>query len=345
MKIEDYEFTTDEIRRIEIYRDSTIESRAKLRLVAMLMLVRDSVDHVASIIGFNSRTIRNWFQKYLVGGIDALVADNYKPKKTTLDFFQINQVIIWVTFNNPGTAKEIMNYISEKFGVDYCVETVRQLLIKRGLKRIRPKVVPGDPPSEERQRQFVKEYQQMKETSESGTIFLFGDAMHLVHQNISEFCWGDPTHRPTLETNSSRKRLNILGAYDPETFSIVHLTGEENCDANRVVEFFELIIKRYPNAPKIYIFLDNAKYFHARIVTEWLENNKKLKRIFLPTYAPNLNLIERFWKFAKKQLVKRKYYKKYKTFRAKVFQFLNHIDEYYNDLKSLMVQKFQIVSA
>ncbi len=169
--------------------------------------------------------------------------------------------------------------------------------------------------------------------------------MHLIHQNVNGYCWGNPKFPPTLETDSSRKRLNILGAYDPDSYSIVHHTGEENCDADRVLEFFEKIIMVYRSSPKVYIILDNARYFHAAKVREWLKDNEKLECVFLPPYAPNLNLIERFWKFAKGKLVKRKYYKHYKVFRAKVFQFLNHIDEYHDELKSLMVQKFQIVHA
>jgi len=64
---------------------------------------------------------------------------------------------------------------------------------------------------------------------------------------------------------------------------------------------------------------------------------------FLPPYAPNLNLIERFCRYVKEHLVRNTYYKKYKTFRAKVFQFLNHVDEHTDELETLMVEKFQIV--
>jgi transposase len=61
-----------------------------------------------------------------------------------------------------------------------------------------------------------------------------------------------------------------------------------------------------------------------------------------PPYAPNLNLIERLWKFAKEALVKNTYDEKYKAFRAQVFRFLNHLDQYADELKTLMVEKFQI---
>jgi transposase len=183
----------------------------------------------------------------------------------------------------------------------------------------------------------------MKRTSQPGTVFLFVDGMHLVHQNIPRLCWGDPKNPPILKTNTGRKRLNILGAYHPDKGEFVHLTGEENCNANRVIEFFEVILKAYQHAPLIVLILDNAMYFKAKIVTTWLKEHPKLKLHFLPSYSPNLNLIERFWRFAKEHLVKNKYYEKYKTFRAQVFRFLNHVDKYADELKTLMVEKFEIV--
>ena len=183
----------------------------------------------------------------------------------------------------------------------------------------------------------------MKSTSEPGTAFLFGDGMHLVHQNIPQLCWADPKAPPVLRTNTGRQRLNILGAYNPGTHSFIHVTGEENCDAKRVIEYLEMISRVYCQAPKIVLFLDNAKYFKAQIVSQWLQGNPKLHIEFLPPYAPNLNLIERFWRFAKEKLVKNAYRAKYKTFRAKVFRFLNHVDQYAGELRTLMVEKFQII--
>lgn len=184
----------------------------------------------------------------------------------------------------------------------------------------------------------------MKLNSEPGTVFFFGDGMHLIHQNIPGFCWGSPKFPPLLQTNTGRQRLNILGAYNPDDYSFIHLTGEENCNAKRAIEYFEVILKENKKASKIVIFLDNAKYFKAEIVREWLKDNPIFNIEFLPPYSPNLNLIERFWKFAKKHLVVNTHYEKYKTFRAKVFQFLNHVDQHIDELKSLMTENFQIIT-
>ncbi|KPA12680.1 transposase [Candidatus Magnetomorum sp. HK-1] len=81
------------------------------------------------------------------------------------------------------------------------------------------------------------------------------------------------------------------------------------------------------------------------MVQEWLEKNNNIKIKYLPTYSPNLNLIERFWKYSKKTLVRNKYYKTYKEFRAKVFQFLNNVKDHCDNLETLMVEKFQIIKA
>ena len=118
-----------------------------------------------------------------------------------------------------------------------------------------------------------------------------------------------------------------------------------NCNAVRAIEFFEHILKVYPGAPQITVILDNARYFHAKMVTEQLQDHKQLKLEFPPAYAPNQNQIERFRRFTKNWLVKNKYYKEYKEFRAEVFRFLNHTKKYIDQFKTLMIEKFEIVYA
>lgn len=344
MNIPNYKFTQEEITKLKSYRDKQKNPNLRARLIAILMIAsKIDICIIAQVIGKSTATIERWFQHYLTKGIDSLNSFNYVPKKSFLKKDQISEVTDWVRKTNPLTIKEVLQYINDNYKIKYTNEGIRKLLIKNGLKLLRPKVVPGNPPSEEQQKNKIDEYFKMKSSCEAGTIFLFGDGMHLIHQNIPTFCWGDPKEPPILKTNTGRKRLNILGAYNPDTHSFVHLTGEENCDAKRAILFFTVILNTYKNAPKVILFLDNARYFKAKIVTEWLKKNSKLHVEFLPPYAPNLNLIERLWRFVKDKLVKNIYYKKYITFRAKTFQLLNHINEHRDELKTLMVEKFEIV--
>ena len=211
------------------------------------------------------------------------------------------------------------------------------------MKLLRPAKIPGNPPSPEVQKKMLREYEHMRKEPDSVT--LFADVMHLIHQNFPGLCRGNPEFLPIAETNSGRKRLNIIGAYDPAAYSFTHLTGEENCDAGRVIGYPELIYKKYSHYSEVYLIADNAEYFHAAEVSKRPDDHKKINIVFLPPYSPNPNLIERLWRFTKEKLVKNKYYKKYKTFRAEAFQFLNYIDDYVDEFKTLMTEKFRIIYA
>ena len=178
---------------------------------------------------------------------------------------------------------------------------------------------------------------------DSGIVQLFGDGVHLVHQTIPKACWCDPKKLPVFPSNSSRQRLNTFGAYDPIEQRFIHLTGEDNCDHQKVIAFFEKVIEAYPDKHSIVLYLDNAPYFHAKEVTQWLLEHPPLLVEHLPTYSPNLNLIERLWAFVKGQLVANRYYQKYKTFRAKTFQLLNHLDHYNQCLKTLISENFELI--
>ncbi len=344
MDVSSYEFSTDEIISLKVYRDKQKDSRLKIRFIAMLMLANKiDLEFIICTIGKCKKTIENWLNKYLAKGIDSLNSFQYTVKKTRLTDEQIQQLTEWVKKTNPAKAKEIREYIKDEFHVEYVTESVRQLLIKNGLGVVRPKVQPGNPPTEKEQEEHIEKYFELKSSSEPGTVFLFGDGMHLVHQNVPGLCWGDPNDPPILKTNTGRKRLNIIGAYNPDLHKLTHLTGEENCDAERTLEYLKLIMRAYRKSPKIYLYLDNATYFKAKIVRKWLKEHPKLEIKYLPPYGPNLNLIERFWRFVKEKLVKNSYYPKYKTFRAKTFRLLNHIDDHTDELKTLMVEKFQII--
>jgi transposase len=174
-------------------------------------------------------------------------------------------------------------------------------------------------------------------------VQLFGDGVHLVHQVIPKSCWLDPKNIPVFSSNSSRQRLNTLGAYDPIEHQLTHLTDEDNCDHQKVIRFFETILKAYPQKHSIILYLDNAPYFKAKEVQEWLIDHPRLIIEYLPVYSPNLNLIERVWALVKRLLVGNRYYQQYKTFRAKTFQLLNHMGLHIESLRTLVTEKFELI--
>lgn len=348
MKIEGYTFSKSEIELLEKYRDEQSDARLQRRFLTLLMLARDlSIEMVQKLYGISHKTIQRWFDMYYQRGIDSLHSFQYQAKPSSLTSNQEGQLFTCVKKNSPGNREMIQAYILKTFGVHYAVSSISGLMKRLGLKKLRPKTVPGKSPSLEDQVQWMLRYFSTREFArlDPGIVQLFGDGMHLHHQLVPSLCWGDPKDPPILPTNSNRKRINILGAFSLLTYQLTHLTSEDNCDAQKVIAFLKKLLKAYPEAHSIVLYLDNASYFHAAEVQKWIEKHPQIIIEALPTYSPNLNLIDRLWRFVKGKLVANRYYEKYKTLRAQAFRVLNHIHEFKNELKTLMTEKFELITA
>ncbi len=153
MDVSNYKFGDDEIEKLQTFRDNQNDARLKQRFISLLMLAEGLEPHkVASIIGKSKKTVENWFSQYLTKGIESLNSFQYKPKTSFLNDEQVEKLTKWVKEKNPRTLKQIKEYIKENFNVKYSIEGVRKLLIKNGLKLLKPKVIPGNPPSVEEQK-------------------------------------------------------------------------------------------------------------------------------------------------------------------------------------------------
>jgi len=104
---------------------------------------------------------------------------------------------------------------------------------------------------------------------------------------------------------------------------------------------FEEIEKANPKAKHVYVIADNAKYYRSKEVNEYLTMSK-IKVIFLPPYSPNLNLIERVWKFFKYKVIRGKYYDRFDKFKDAVHEFFENITCYKEELNRLLTDKFHI---
>ena len=157
MDVSEYQFDDDEIAKLNDRRDNQPDVRLKVRFIALLMLAEGvELKSIASIIGKSIKTIENWHHQYVTKGIDSLNSFQYKPKQSYLTSEQIDHVVSWVKETNPGKTKEVREYIKTHFKVAYSNEAVRKILKKMGLKILRPKVVPGNPPSEAEQKKTSK---------------------------------------------------------------------------------------------------------------------------------------------------------------------------------------------
>jgi len=96
-----------------------------------------------------------------------------------------------------------------------------------------------------------------------------------------------------------------------------------------------------PQAGQLILVLDNAPYQHAKLVKR-AARRLGITLLYLPPYSPNLNLIERLWKFTKGKILKNKYYATFKEFQQALQDFLNTLDQHESELSTLLTENFQL---
>ena len=133
----------------------------------------------------------------------------------------------------------------------------------------------------------------------------------------------------------------MLGAIHAKTHQLITVTNTTYINADSVCELLNKIAALGYRVP-ITVVLDNARYQHARVVVE-RANQWHIELLFLPAYSPNLNLIERLWKFVKKECLNAKYYDSFDGFMTAIQNCLNKVgtEAYESHLKTLLTLTFQ----
>jgi transposase len=103
---------------------------------------------------------------------------------------------------------------------------------------------------------------------------------------------------------------------------------DDTINAQSTIRLFQQTEAQNPQAERIQIICDNARYYHAQCVKDYLTQSK-IELVFLPPYASNLNLIERFWKFFKKTVLYGRYYETFGQFKAACDHFFAGLDQYH----------------
>ena len=170
-----------------------------------------------------------------------------------------------------------------------------------------------------------------------GHVF-FVDAAHFVMGAFlcCVWCWA----RLLIRGASGRQRYSVLGAWNAVTHELVSITTDATVSAETMCALLRKIAALGLRGP-ITLVLDNARYQHCALVMN-LAASLNIHLQFLPSYSPNLNLIERLWKFVKKDVLYARHYATFLDFRAAIDGCLAKIPTEHRDkLQSLMTHNFQ----
>ena len=166
------------------------------------------------------------------------------------------------------------------------------------------------------------------------------DAAHFVLSPYIGFLWCFT--RMFIKSPSGRNRFNVLGALNAITHELIMITNDKYINAISFCELLWDISCRYANsAIPITVVLDNARYQKCKLVF-YFAKLLDIELLYLPSYSPNLNLIERLWKFVKKKCLYSKYYPDFTSFKDYISDCLGKTNTVYKkELSTLLTLNFQ----
>jgi transposase len=167
---------------------------------------------------------------------------------------------------------------------------------------------------------------------------LFVDAAHFVYGTYLCCLWS--IRRVFVRAASGRQRFNVLGAWDAVARTLTAVTNTTVVNTDTMCELLHAVAARGLVGP-VTLVLDNARYQRNDVV-RGRAKELGIELLFLPSYSPNLNLIERLWRFAKRKAVYGKYHPTFADFRAAIQGVVDNVPTTHAEqLKSLMTLRFQ----
>jgi len=245
-------------------------------------------------------------------------------------------------------TKDITHYVEATFKVSYSVPGMHKWLSRHGFSYKKPTIVPGKA-NFSTQKEWIDKYEQLKQNLPGNETICFMDGVHPTHNSEAHYGWIKRGERKKLPTNTGRQRLNISGALDLIKTKFV-FRKDQRLNALSTVEFLKQIEDAYPYIEKVHLFCDNAGYYKGDAVKEYLKHSK-IELHFLPPYSPNLNPIERVWKFLKDRVIYNTYYEDFSDFQHAVLGFLRALgnldpeSEFGRAFKSRVRDKFRPIGS
>lgn len=299
-----------------------------------------SVKKIAEALLMDPDSVRAHFKRYQEGGMEALLRHDAGGQSARLNEQQEMELDAHLSEHLYTSAKAVANHVQKTYGIVYSERGITHLLHRLGYTYKKATLIPGKADGEA-QIAFLEKYEKLKKNKAEGDPIYFMDATHPHHNPIAGSGWIKRGGTYEIPTNTGRRRLNINGAFNAETLKAV-VRFDDTINADSTVALFQRLEREHADAQKIYIICDNARYYRSKVTQEYLKNSR-IVLLYLPPYAPNLNLIERYWKFFKKKVLYDSYYETFKEFKNACSDFFLSQKRHIDELRSLMTEKFEII--
>ncbi len=332
--------TEPEQKKLIILSKDHIHPTVRVRALAVLMRINGiKNEEIVKTLDICENTIRNYLQLFKNGGTNELEKLNfYKPSgklethtKTLADYFEKNP---------PATVKRSIITIKKLTKVDIGETQARKFLKSLGLRPLKTGIIPAKADVEV-QEKFLHEQLEplLADAREGKSNVFFVDAAHFVFAAFLGYLWCKA--KVYIKSYPGRQRFNVLGAIDAVTHEVISVCNTTYINAQSVCDLLKKISEQRFSGT-ITLIMDNARYQRCELVT----NRAKelgIQLLFLPTYSPNLNLIERFWKLVKKECLQNNCYTTFEKFTEAIESYITNADiTHSNELETLLTHKFQL---
>lgn len=344
-KLEPLTLPESEIKDLQTQYKQERDRRIAERILCIILYAQDHhLKEIKRILLVGIRTLKKWIQTYTTEGIEGLRQWGYKGQGCDLRDEQWAEVEEELERKPYRYAKQVVAFVKERFGIEYSERGMQALLRRKGYRHIKVRLVPGkvDEDKQREQQEFIEGYFKLKAELGPKDRIYHVDAAHPTHNVKISYVWTKKGERRRMRSNSGRKRYNILGAYCPLDQEYIDIRSTDNVNGATLQQLIDEIRARHPDAERIILILDNARYNHAKIVRAHVEGTNVALE-FLPSYSPNLNLIERLWRFLKGKVMTT-YHESFEKFVDEIDKVLDNLDEYADELASLMTERFEILA-
>jgi transposase len=332
------EFTEEEKQALHYERFHHPHPRVPQKMEVVWLKSQGLPPHeIARLAGVCENTVRTYLQEYQDGSLERLKQLNfYRPQSELVQ----HQATLEAAFREqpPATINEAVRRIEQLTGIKRSPTQVRQFLKKMGL---RCRKVGCDPP-----RQTPRCRRSLKKTVRA-TLggnprgereVWFVDASHFVWGAFVGWLWCFA--RVWVKGACGRQRLSVLRALNAVTHEVVTVSHPAYITAESVCALLVQLAER-AGSGAVTVVLDNARYQRCALAPG-VAQELGIELLYLPTYSPNLNLIERFWKFVKKECLYAKLYENFGAFQAAIEECIEKAPTKHKEkLDSWLTLKFQ----
>lgn len=310
------------------------------RLTAVLLFatIKATLSTIGVMSGLHRHSVVHWVNVYKESGIESLYLVNYGTNQSQLDE-HAESIISSFRAKPPIHAREAKSRIKKMTGINRSLTQIRCFMHRHGLHYIKMGHIPSKADNE-KQRQWVNTTLQpvIEEAKRGECQLLFMDAAHFILEPFICALWC--VTRLFIKASAGRNRINVLGAFNAISKEVMTHCNTTYITADTIVYFLSQLRSYYGHIP-IKIVLDNARYQHCELVLKAAQN-LAITLLFLPSYSPNLNIIERLWKFTREKVLNGEYYDSPIKFHKAILKFFATINKKYkNEITKRLSLKFQ----